>query len=185
MGLIHKIYRSFIAVKEKFLSNCRILHIKLKYPSLHMDAKCTLSKNCEIVCVDGANFRIKNSFISAGTIIVVENGATLIITDSYIGPNTVIAAKEYIEIQSNCEIAEMVVIRDQNHDYGNEKLIKDSKDITGKIVIEQNVWIGAKATILKGVHIGKNSVVGAHSLLNKSFPDNSLIVGAPARLMKK
>ena len=185
MALSHRIYRTLINVKEKFLSKCRILNLRLKYPSLHIDRKCFVAKNCDIVCVDGASFSITNSYLAPGTSIVVESGATLKISDSYLGPNTVIVAKEYIEIKSNCSIAEMVVIRDQDHEYANGKLIRDSGYKTGKIILEENVWVGAKATILKNVTVGKNCVIGANSLVNKGFPENSVIAGIPARIIKQ
>lgn len=55
----------------------------------------------------------------------------------------------------------------------------------GEIIIEENVWIGDKVTILSGVHIGKNTVVGANSVVTKSFPPNSLVAGTPAKLITK
>lgn len=51
----------------------------------------------------------------------------------------------------------------------------------GKIVIEDNCFIGMNATILEGVTIGKNSIVGACSLVNKSIEPNSVYAGVPAR----
>ena len=52
------------------------------------------------------------------------------------------------------------------------------------ILIERNVWIGANTTILKGVTIGENTVVGAMSLVNRNLPPNSVCVGNPAKKVK-
>ena len=51
------------------------------------------------------------------------------------------------------------------------------------IVIEEGAWIGAGAIILAGVTIGRNSVVGAGSLVTKDVPSNSVVAGNPARLL--
>lgn len=60
----------------------------------------------------------------------------------------------------------------------NESLTK------GKIVLEDDIWIGVGATILSGVRIGQGSVVAAGSVVTKSFPPYSIIGGNPAKIIK-
>lgn len=52
------------------------------------------------------------------------------------------------------------------------------------IHIKENAWLGANVTILPGVTIGKNSVVGANSTVTKDIPDNAVAVGTPAKIIK-
>lgn len=57
--------------------------------------------------------------------------------------------------------------------------------IAGKIHIKKNVWIGAGATILQGVSIGENSIVAAGAVVSKNVPDNVIVGGIPAKIIKK
>lgn len=56
--------------------------------------------------------------------------------------------------------------------------------ITKPILIKQNAWIGAGATILPGVTVGENAVVAAGAVVSKDVPDNSVVGGIPARILK-
>lgn len=57
--------------------------------------------------------------------------------------------------------------------------------IVSPILIKENAWIGANATILAGVTVGKNSVVAAGAVVNKDVPDNVVVAGVPAKIVKK
>ena len=54
-----------------------------------------------------------------------------------------------------------------------------------EIRIGNDVWLGANVTILPGVTIGDNVIVGAGAVVTKDIPDNSLAVGVPARVVKE
>jgi len=55
----------------------------------------------------------------------------------------------------------------------------------GKVTLKDNCRIGSHSTILPGVSIGKNSIIGAHSLVNKDIPDNVVAFGVPAKVVRQ
>ena len=52
-----------------------------------------------------------------------------------------------------------------------------------EIVVEDGVSIGTSVTILAGIHIGKNAVIGAGSVVTKDIPDNTTVIGNPAKVL--
>jgi len=104
-----------------------------------------------------------------------------------IGTGTIISAAKFIHIKKNVLIAPHCFITDHDHEYHDISIpIRDQgyKNVK-KIVIEEGAWIGVNSTICSGVTIGKNSVVGANSVVTKDVPDFSLAVGVPAKVVKR
>lgn len=66
-----------------------------------------------------------------------------------------------------------------NHEPKNIRVIK-----TKPIHIKKNAWLGARVTVLPGVTIGENAIVGANSVVTKDIPDNAVAVANPARVIK-
>jgi acetyltransferase-like isoleucine patch superfamily enzyme len=101
------------------------------------------------------------------------------------GHHCTIASDESIRIGRDCLIAEMVSIRDHDHDFASSDVpIIDQGRATAPVRIGDNVWIGGKATITKGVTIGSNTVVGAHAVVTTDLPPDCVAVGIPARVLR-
>ncbi|WP_256867474.1 sugar O-acetyltransferase [Winogradskyella forsetii] len=86
-----------------------------------------------------------------------------------------------ITIEDNVMLAPKVSLLSEGHPISaNDRQMLT----TGKIHIKKNAWIGANATILQGVTIGENSVVAAGSVVSKNVPDNVIVGGIPAKILK-
>lgn len=84
-----------------------------------------------------------------------------------------------IKIGNNVTIAPQAYLL--AHDASTKKINNYTK--VGSVFIEDNVFIGARALIMPGVTVGKNSIVAAGSIVTKSIPSGSIVVGNPAKVI--
>lgn len=107
-----------------------------------------------------------------------------------IGDNCHITSINRVTISSNVLLGESVTITDNSHGenkYLNELKIHPSlRNVfsKGETLIEENVWIGDKATILPGVTIGAGSIVGANAVVTKDVIPYSIVAGNPAEVIR-
>jgi acetyltransferase-like isoleucine patch superfamily enzyme len=86
-----------------------------------------------------------------------------------------------VAIGDDCLIGHNTVLATLNHDLDPSRRADMHP---APITIGSNVWIGANVTVLPGVTIGDNAVVAAASVLTKDVPDNAIVVGSPARVVR-
>ena len=104
---------------------------------------------------------------------------------SYIGCNAVIGAGGGgIKIGNNVLIGQSVNFHSESHVFADASALIRTQGISYQgIVIEDDVWIGSKATILDGVVVGAGAIIGAGAVVNHSIPSFSIAVGIPARIV--
>ena len=94
------------------------------------------------------------------------------------------------KIGNYCSIADNVFIGQGEHDFSKPStnvifVENDYEDMTKKpCIIENDVWIGSNANVLRGVTIGNGAVIGAGAIVTKDVPPFAIVVGAPARVLK-
>jgi acetyltransferase-like isoleucine patch superfamily enzyme len=104
---------------------------------------------------------------------------------SYIGPNGVMGAGGGIKIGNHVQMGPNVTITAENHRFDNPDRLMDEQGVSHQgVVVEDNVWIGGRVTILDGVTIGRGSVIGAGAVVTQSIPPYSIAVGMPARVLR-
>lgn len=114
-----------------------------------------------------------------------ERGSVVRIGDGNRFSNNVnVIACERIEIGDGCQIGDGVAIYDSDFHEIDPLTRNQSTGPSAPVVIGNNVWLGSRVMILKGVSIGDNSVIGAMSLVTKSIPANCIAAGNPAKVLR-
>lgn len=144
-----------------------------------------LARGVVLAATDGGSVRFgAGSSIDRNATLIAKHGALSVGEGAYIGIGAVIVCRSSVKVGRNALFAEYVTIRDQDHTIlptGDQRRVGFT---TSPIVIGDNVWLGAKVTVIQGVTIGNNVVVGANSVVTHDLPDNCVAVGAPARLVR-
>ncbi len=112
-----------------------------------------------------------------------ESGKITIGDHVLLSPGVQIIAAKAVSIADNCMLAGHVYITDS--DWHGLYDRTSEPDTAAPVTLEENAWIGYGATLLKGVIVGRNAVVGARAVVASSVPANTVVAGNPAKVIKK
>lgn len=93
--------------------------------------------------------------------------------------NCLMMAAGTITIEDDAQVAANVQLISNNHDIHDRKIL-----VCNPVVLKKNCWIGAGASILPGVTVGENAIVGAGSVVTKDVEANTIVAGNPAKVIK-
>ncbi|EGF51614.1 bacterial transferase hexapeptide repeat protein [Bacteroides fluxus YIT 12057] len=177
-----------------------INRMKLCAYGIEHGSNCRLIGHCKIIVgmhshvSIGNNFRLvsSNSFplSTHKSCIAVPEGATLKIGNDCGMSSPIIRVRKCIIIGNNVNLGGGVILLDTDShslNYLDRRIgaIDMANRVDKEIVIDDDVLIGANSIILKGVHIGARSVIGAGSVVTKSIPSDCIAAGNPARVIRK
>ena len=142
-----------------------------------------------------AEFRVTaGGIVKFGDSVIVQDYAYIQLTkpsprllvgnDVVIGRNNIVAVKNLVTIGDYTRIGSDVQIIDHGHGFGRNALIKDQPALLGETHIGRDVWIGVGARILMGVRVGDGAVIGANAVVTHDVPENAVVAGVPARVIK-
>lgn len=140
------------------------------------NSKIEIGKSCEFVSTSLVNYRgiSHKCILNTGC-----EGAEIIIGDNCGFSGVSIVSDNLVKIGNNVTVGADTLIGDR--DDHTELYASKAKPV----IIDRNVWIGMHCIVLKGVHIGENTIIGAGSIVTKDIPANSIAAGIPCKVIKK
>lgn len=150
------------------------------------------------------NLQIAPGVTIKGELKISGSVKVTIASGSRLGKRVVIYGSGHVTVGQNVSLNGACIGCERSIDIGDECLISDCfladsdyhnlephlrhlppvEKASAPIVIGRNVWIGARATVMKGVQIGDNSVIGLGSVVRKSVPENVVVIGNPQQIVK-
>lgn len=123
--------------------------------------------------------------VGDGSMVLCHEGCLRIGDKVVLGREVTVSGYLDIEIGAATLVADRVYVCDFDHRHDDlDAPIKDQGIVKAPVRIGPDCWVGTKATVLRGVTVGRGCVVAAHALVNRPVPDLSIVAGVPARVVR-
>jgi acetyltransferase-like isoleucine patch superfamily enzyme len=124
--------------------------------------------------------------VGHGCKIRVHQGEVVIGAKTVLGQECTVSAYQHVAIGRECVIADRVMLIDFDHGVVEvERPIRLQGIYKRDVDVGHNVWIGYGACILRGVRVGDNAVIGTSAVVTRDVPDNAVVAGVPARVIRR
>jgi len=161
--------------------------LKLRWGKrLQTDGLCFVSPDVQFEIGKDAVLRLGRwSWIGHGTKIRIHEGECEIGAKTVLGQECTISAFQHVSIGRECVIADRVMLIDFDHGVTEvERPIRAQGIYKRDVRVGSNNWIGYGACILRGATVGDNCVIGSNTVVTKDVKSNSVVAGAPAKLVR-
>jgi acetyltransferase-like isoleucine patch superfamily enzyme len=164
----------------------RFVKFKLFHPGIETEGFFFLPRRYDIGKGKGARLVIGGFvWIGEGCAFRAHEGVLRIGRKTIFGGKNTINCYESVEIGEEGLWSDNIYVVDFDHWYIDPFVSIRSQGIRkAPVVIERNVWIGEKATVLRGVTVGEGAVIGSLSLVNRDVPEYAVVGGVPAKVLK-
>lgn len=137
-----------------------------------------------LVIADGTRVRLGRHVRIRGLVRISGGGTVTVGCNTLLNGCWVVAVKS-VSIGDDCLVSDCGITDSDYHNLEPELRHADPGEAsTRPVVVDRNVWVGAQAMVLKGSHIGRDSVIGAGSIVRGGVPERVVVVGNPAKVVK-
>ena len=174
-------------LKESWRGNAILARKIVGTSRIHLGRGMYVSDGARIISEHGGSITIGNGS-KIGTMSIIEDrgGSITIGKNTSLNSLSVLYGHGGLSIGDDCIFATGLIVVPANHNFSDtHQLIKDQGETMKGIRIGNNVWCGARVTILDGVTIGDGVVIGAGAVVTKNIPANTIAVGIPARVIRQ
>ena len=165
----------------------RLAILKLRFGRrLQTDGLCFICPGVKLEIGPDATLKIGRwAWLGHGCKIRVHEGEVSIGAKTVIGQECTVSAFKHVSIGRECIIADRVMLIDFDHGVTEvERPIRNQGIYKRDIDVGHNVWIGYGACILRGVTVGDNAVVGTSAVVTRDVPEDAVVGGVPARVLR-
>ena len=125
------------------------------------------------------------AWVGHGSKLRCHEGVISIGAKSVLGQECTISAYQHVSVGRECVIADRVMLIDFDHGLVEvERPVRLQGIYKRDVRIGNNVWIGYGACVLRGVTVGDNAVIGTNAVVTRDVPDNAIVAGVPARVLR-
>ena len=165
----------------------RYLLLKARFRKrLQTDGLCFICPGVKLEIGPRATLRIGRwAWVGHGSKLRVHEGLVSIGAKTVLGQECTISAFQHVSIGRECILADRVMLIDFDHGVTEvERPIRLQGIYKRDVRVGNNVWIGYGACVLRGVTVGDNCIVGTNSVLTREVPENAVVAGVPARVIR-
>lgn len=167
------------------LRRLRLVLARVRFAGVRFGRRCDVQPGLSIRLVDQGTVVFGHSCVLDRYLTVESHGRLVVGDRTILGHHVTLAARDSLLVGHDCLIAELVSVRDHDHRFADpERPIRTQGATVAAVHIGDDVWIGSKATIMKGVTIGDHAVVGANAVVTKDVPAWAIVAGIPATVLR-
>jgi acetyltransferase-like isoleucine patch superfamily enzyme len=165
----------------------RFLRLRLRHPQVVTEGFVFLGRDVEITARRGYGRVVLGRWVHLGDrcSLRAHEGTLRIGEKTVLGREDTLNCYLDLEVGPRCLLADWVYLGDFDHRFDDLQVpIKDQGIVKSPVRIGADVWIGVKASVLRGAQVGAGSVLAAHTVVRGEIPAGSVVVGVPGRVIR-
>lgn len=176
-----------VRLRRRAVREVRWLVSNARSPQASFGHGCDIRSGLRLVIEGNGSVRVgANCVLDEGLVLSAVRGSIEVGDGTIFGHHCTIAAVDSLVIGRQCLVGEFVSIRDHDHAFARPDVaMVEQGPSAAPVRIGDDVWIGAKATVVKGVRIGDHAVIGAGAVVTADVPAYAVAVGVPARVVRR